>query len=331
MQCDRCEAEAVIHTAYSGAHLCEQHFIQSVERRVKSRIREDNMVDQRATPENQQHWLIGLSGGKDSVVLTKILHETFAEDPRIKLIALTIHEGIEGYRDKSVSACEELTEDIDIEHVLVSYNDEYGVKMDEVAADDPENMAPCAYCGVLRRDVLTRYADELDADLLLTGHNLDDEAETALMNIFEGDVNQIAKHFSASLGAVGERPRDDLFIPRVKPLRDIPEQEVALYAHLQGLPAHITECPHAEESFRAEVQELLYQLEEDHPGTRHSIMAGYEKLAQLAAKEEISDNSEESTTECRRCGNPTERGVCRTCSLLDAINGNRKTVVESDQ
>ncbi|AEH36870.1 tRNA 2-thiolation protein NcsA [Halopiger xanaduensis] len=320
MDCNRCDDEAVMHAAYSGAHLCEDHFRESVEKRVRRRVRRDDLVPQDATPDDPETWVIGLSGGKDSVVLTQILHDTFAEDPRIELVGLTIHEGIEGYRDKSVDACVELTDDLEIRHELVSYAEEFGVRMDDVVEDDPENMAACAYCGVFRRDILERYADEYGADLLLTGHNLDDEAQTALMNFLEGDVAQIAKHFDASLGPLSEREDQDDFIPRAKPLRDVPEKEVALYAHLNDLPAHITECPHASEAYRGEIQQLLYDLEENHPGTRHSILSGYEELAQMAATEFNGDNEDGADLqECEQCGSMTTRNVCRKCSLLETL------------
>ena len=320
MNCDRCGDEAVMHAAYSGAHLCESHLVESVEKRVRRRVRRDELVPREASPENPQTWVIGLSGGKDSVVLTQILHETFAEDPRIELIGLTIHEGIEGYRDKSVDACVELADDLEIRHELVSYDEEFGVRMDDVVEDDPENMAACAYCGVFRRDVLSRYADELGADLLLTGHNLDDEAQTALMNVLEGDVAQIAKHFDASLGPLAERDDQESFVPRAKPLRDVPEKEVALYAHLRELPAHITECPHASEAYRGEIQQLLFDLEENHPGTRHSIMAGYEELAGIAADRYGGEDRVE-LGDCPTCGSTTsvDGGRCRKCRLLDAL------------
>jgi len=177
MECDRCDEEAVMYAAYSGAHLCEHHFRESVERRVRRRVRRDDLVPKDASPDDPETWVIGLSGGKDSVVLTRILHDTFAEDPRIELVGLTIHEGIEGYRDKSLEACLSLTEDLEIRHEVASYEAEFGVRMDDVVEDDPENMAACAYCGVFRRDLLSTYAEEFEADLLLTGHNLDDEAQ----------------------------------------------------------------------------------------------------------------------------------------------------------
>ncbi|MFB6194960.1 MAG: TIGR00269 family protein [Haloplanus sp.] len=319
MACDKCGREAVMHAAYSGAHLCDEHFRASVEKRVRRRIREDDLLPADASPENPQTWVIGLSGGKDSVVLTHILDETFGRDPRVELVALSIHEGIEGYRDESLAACEELTADRTLRHEVVSYADEFGVRMDEVVEKDPENMAACAYCGVFRRDLLEAYAEELGADKLLTGHNLDDEAQTALMNFFEGDLKQIAKHFDASLGPFDRRAESDHFVPRAKPLRDVPEKEVALYAHLADLPAHITECPHASEAYRGEIQQLLLEMEDDHPGTRHSIMAGYEELAELAAQRYRDNGDEGSLGDCDRCGSSTGGRICRKCRLVESI------------
>ncbi len=116
-------------------------------------------------------------------------------------------------------------------HEVVAYDDEFGVRMDDVVESDPMDMAACAYCGVFRRDLLERYADEFGADKLLTGHNLDDEAQTALMNFLEGDLEQMAKHFDASIGpfAAGdddlrERPASDRFVPRAKPCATCPRR-----------------------------------------------------------------------------------------------------------
>jgi uncharacterized protein (TIGR00269 family) len=318
MECDKCGSEAVMHAAYSGAHLCEDHVCRSVERRVRRRIREDNMIPSDATPEDPETWVIGLSGGKDSVVLTHVLAETFGRDPRIELVALSIHEGIEGYRDESLDASVELTDRYDLRHEVVSYAEEFDVRMDDVVEKDPENMAPCAYCGVFRRDLLESYAEDLGADKLLTGHNLDDEAQTALMNFLEGDVRQIAKHYDASLGDFAQRS-PSRFVPRAKPLRDVPEKEVALYAHLKDLPAHVAECPHASEAYRGEVRDLLLDLERDHPGTRHSIMAGYEELAELAATRYRGEESVELSP-CEECGSLTASDVCRKCTLVAAVD-----------
>ncbi|MFB6302187.1 MAG: TIGR00269 family protein [Haloferacaceae archaeon] len=321
MECDKCGRAAVLHVAYSGAHLCGPHLRRSVEKRIRRRIRRDGLLPDDATPEDPETWVIGLSGGKDSVVLTHVLADTFGRDPRVELVALSIHEGIEGYRDESLSAARELLDGLDAEvrHVEASYAEELGVEMDDVVDEDPMDMAPCAYCGVFRRDLLARHAADLGADKLLTGHNLDDEAETALMNVLEGDIERMAEHFDASLGAFDERHDPGPFVPRAKPLRDVPEKEVALYAHTADLPVHAAECPHASESFRAEIQELLLDLEERHPGTRHSVLSGYEELAALAAREYRGDDGPD-LGECERCGSPTGREVCRKCRLVEAVD-----------
>lgn len=341
MACSRCGRDAVMHAAYSGARLCETHFLESVEKRVRRRIREDNLLGRDATLEDPERWVIGLSGGKDSAVLTTILHDTFERDPRVDLVCLTIHEGIEGYRDESLAACEELVSDRDLPHHVITYEEEFGVQMDDVADEDPLDMAPCAYCGVFRRDILERHARRLSADKLLTGHNLDDEAQTALMNVFEGNVDQIAKHFDASLGRFAEdvvhgngstepgaRSLQDRFVPRAKPLRDVPEKEVALYCHLRDLPAHTAECPHASEAFRGTVQRIIFDLEEDHPGTRHSIMAGYEEIAATLADRRRDDGSpvdeegerrNERTGSCEQCGSASSQSLCRRCAMLEAL------------
>lgn len=315
--CSRCDRPAVINVAYAGDHLCERHFLESVERRVKRRIRQDDLYLGDAVT-----WLIGLSGGKDSAVLATILAETFGDNPTVTLKAVCIHEGIEGYRDESLDAARELADDREIELIEWSYAERYDLEMDDVAVDDPLDMAPCAYCGVFRRDSLEAVAEQTDADVLLTGHNLDDEAQTALMNIFEGDIFQVAKHYDASLAPLSDRREQDAFVPRAKPLRDIPEREVALYAQLRSLPTHMASCPHAERSFRAEIQSVLHSLEEDHPGTRHSIISGYEELAELAAQDRSVPNVDEQGT-CETCGSPTRGDRCRTCQLVEAVGGGR--------
>jgi len=319
MECDKCGGEAVTTAAYAGTRLCGDHLRRSVEKRVRRRVREDDLLPASASPDDPVTWVVGLSGGKDSVVLSTVLAETFGRDPRVELVALSVHEGIEGYRDESLAAAEALVDDLGIAHRTVSYAEELGVEMDDVVREDPLEMNPCAYCGPFRRDLLERHAADLDADLLLTGHNLDDEAETALMNVFEGDVDRMANHYDASLGPMPDRDTTGPFVPRAKPLRDVPESEVGLYAHLRDLPVHAVECPHAAESFRAEVRDLLHAVEEAHPGTRHSIMAGYEELAALAADRETED--ERALGECERCGAPTGAEVCQRCRLVAAVGG----------
>ena len=318
MSCDRCDAPAMYHMDYAGAHLCADHLRRSVEKRVRRRVRSDALIPDAATPDDPVTWVIGLSGGKDSAVLAHILSTTLREDPRVALHGVALHEGIAGYRDESVDAARTLADRLDLPLTVRSYPEEFGLAMDDVAADEAAEMASCAYCGVFRRDLLDRVADELGADLLLTGHNLDDEAQTAMMNFLGGDVDQMAKHYRASLAPLPDRPPMDAFVPRAKPLRDVPEREVALYATSAALPAHIAECPHASEAFRGEIQSMLFDLEERHPGTRQSIMAGYEAMAEALATG-TSFDPDDALRPCTVCGSMTTGETCRSCQLVEEV------------
>lgn len=306
MKCSKCNKEAVVKQAYRGAHLCETHLYRSVEKRVKRRIRKESLL------EDQERWIVGLSGGKDSSVLLNILGNAFKKDPRVKIIALTLDEGIEGYRNKAVEKAKKLTKKLDVRHEIVEYKEEFGTTIDRAENETEIEGNLCSMCGVLRRNAINKHARRLNATKLLLGHNLDDVAQTALMNFLEGDIQGIGKHYRASLSGNNEKGREEKknkFINRAKPLRDIPEKEVALYAHLKDLPFHSEECPNAAGK-RGEIRNFLLEYERNHPGTRHSIISGYEKIAEKIG------NSNVKLNECRNCGEPTTGNICRACSLL---------------
>jgi uncharacterized protein (TIGR00269 family) len=303
MECSLCDEPAVLHQAYSGKHVCESHLYESVESRVKSRVREDDLL------EGDERWVVGLSGGKDSSVLLDVLARTFEENPSVEIVALTLDEGIAGYRDDAIEASRELTDRLGVRHEVVEFEDEFGVRVDdEVSEADGK---PCSYCGVFRRTALNRHAEELGATKLLMGHNLDDVAGTALMNFLDGGVDRMARHYSASLST----EETDEFVRRAKPMRDIPEKEVAVYAQLKDLPVYLEECPNAEGATRRDVHETLVEFERDRPGTRHSIVSAYEEIASRL------DWDDTEVGACDRCGEPTsaENELCRACSMLAEV------------
>ncbi len=303
MQCSRCSEPAVVRQSYSGSHLCETHLYDSVEGHVKSRVREDDLL------EGDETWVVGLSGGKDSSVLLDVLARTFRENPSVEIVALTLDEGIEGYRNEAVETARELTDRLDVRHEVVEFEDEFDVRVDRDV--EPMEGKPCSYCGVFRRTALNRHAERLDATKLLTGHNLDDVAQTALMNFLDGGVDRMSRHYRASLST--EESED--FVRRAKPLRDVPEKEVALYAELKGLPVYLEECPNAEGATRGDVRDMLLEYERRHPGTRHSIVNAYEEIARQL------DWSTGELVECERCGEPTspEGELCRACAMQEEV------------
>ena len=298
-----CGKPSVYLARYSGERLCDAHFRESVERRVRRELRKQGPLRKDARV------AIALSGGKDSVVTLRLLHETFRDNPRISLVAVSVDEGIEGYRPPSLDVARRHCEELGVEHVVLSYRETAGVTMDLVVRDARRQRAPCAYCGVMRRRNLNEAARRVGATHLATGHNLDDTAQSILMNHLRGDVERLAR--------MGPHRADRVqpgLVPRLLPLRLVPEKEVALYAILRGWAFHDGECPYASDATRGRYRDLLLDLEEKEPGTRHALVAGHDKLARLL-------RSAAELRACRECGEPTSSETCRACALVGEVGG----------
>ncbi|MBS1263962.1 MAG: tRNA-5-methyluridine(54) 2-sulfurtransferase [Methanonatronarchaeales archaeon] len=292
MECVRCDEESVVHQRYSGLHLCQAHFLEDVERKVRREIRSYGV---------DGDIVVGLSGGKDSAAALHLLVDVFGEWRDVEVRAVCVHEGISPYRDRGVEAARVSAEAAGIELEVVRMDEELGISMEEV---DGNELTTCGYCGVFRRRVLNDAALEMGADWLATGHNLDDEAQTVLMNVLRGDGFRLSVQ-----GGVPERISG--LVPRIKPLRRVPEREVALYVRLRGLRAVTEECPFAESSFRSSVRDLLNGLESARPGTKYSV-------ASLPASLNV-DAGKASLGSCERCGHPSGSSTCPACRHLESV------------
>lgn len=303
-KCSKCEAEAVIHREYEGRSLCKKHFTVDVNKTVKKTIREGNLVESGDTI------AVGLSGGKDSAVLLEQLVEIFGERPDVEIIGVSVHEGIDEYRDESISAAQELCDELGVELEVGRYSDYYDLKMDDVA--DAGKRGNCTYCGIFRRDLLNRLAREVDADKIAIGHNLDDEAQAIMMNYIKGDTRRLAR-----IGSRTDQASHEKFVPRIKPLIDCMEKEIALYSRLHDLGV-IDRCPHVQEgTMRPMVKSFLNKLEAQMPGIKHSVVSQGRELSELVGENYDFEDSE--IGECERCGEPCSGEVCRKCQLLDDI------------
>ncbi|AKB18634.1 n-type ATP pyrophosphatase superfamily [Methanosarcina sp. WWM596] len=278
-------------------HLCKRHFIEDVERKIKLTIRKEYSI------RKNDVIAVALSGGKDSSVALYIIHKILGERPDIQIVAISVDEGIHGYRPQSLELAKQLTETLGVRHIIKSFKDEHGVTMDELAVMDREK-GTCSYCGVLRNSILNRTALEIGATKLVTGHNLDDEAQTILLNHFRGDMERMVR-LSPSAAIEG-------LVMRAKPLRNIPEKEVALYALINSLPVDFSECPYAGEALRGEIRELLNSFETKHPGTKYSLLRGFDKLVGALAKELPPAKIDK----CRICGDTCTEDLCQACKLL---------------
>ena len=264
--CSKCSAPSVTHIRYSGQHLCGDHFVRFFEKRAKLELANQGKLPDGLTA-------VALSGGKDSVATLHLLHKIAAGNPKLQLAAVSVDEGIAGYRESALEICKQVTEERDIPWHTISIHELAGYDIDGFVGDDPEKRA-CGPCGVFRRMGMNQVARDLGAQAIATGHNLDDMAQTVLMNVLNGDPERLARLAPHD----ADRAQPGL-VRRILPLRTIPEKEVLLYALLEGLPLHDeAECPYAARANRFAMRDVLLGLEADQPGTRHRILAFQDKV-----------------------------------------------------
>nr|AGF92948.1 PP-loop domain-containing protein [uncultured organism] len=301
MQCSRCERTPVTYIRYSGEHLCQEHFKEYFEKKVFTEFRKQVDLGR------GKKIAVAVSGGKDSLVALKMVKEIVEERRDSEVHGITIDEGIECYRPSSLEIAEAVYEKLDIEYDLVSFEEMFGLPLDDMLDYDIGN--PCSVCGVLRRWIMNKLAKKADADLLATGLNLDDTSQSVLMNFCRGDMEKMARlspHEEVKEG----------FVPRIAPLRKVPEKESYLYAHLSEMKVHEKECPYAETALRGLYRDVIGQLEDNTPGARYSILSSFDKVKPLLREE--YDNGVE-LDECERCGEPTMSGRCKACTMIKRL------------
>jgi uncharacterized protein (TIGR00269 family) len=331
MNCSKCSEKAVYHRKWEGSYYCKAHFTESFERRFLKEIRENKLV------QRGDKIAVGISGGKDSSTLLHLLGK-FKEKLGIEVIALSIDEGIEGYRPETLKAASRLCEQLGVKHNIASYKEEIGIPLDalpEKLKSDKINW--CSWCGVWRRWCLNRAAKRLGATKLAVGHNLDDEAQSVLMNFMRGDWQHLVGEKSSqnfedfsgkgglpsfeeapemqpasAIGGSEHRGTDAIatsFIPRIKPLRGTAEKETTLYAVLQGLPFSGAECPHSFDMLRHKVGTMINDIELESPGTKLQIVATSDKLRSVIKDER------KAASACGACGEAAAGELCRACEL----------------
>jgi uncharacterized protein (TIGR00269 family) len=293
---------------YSGERLCKKCFKDSIEDKVRTTISRYKMF------EPHDKIAVAVSGGKDSLSLLHILADIEKNFPQTLICAITVDEGIKGYRDEALKFAAKNCQELGIKHKIVSFKEMYKVTLDELAdivrGKEKKELSPCSYCGVLRRRALNTTARQLGASKLATAHNLDDETQTILLNIIHGDAIRIAR-----VKPVLDEGHSKL-IQRVKPFCEVPEKEIALYAYLKKIEFQSVPCPYAQTALRNDIRRMLNIMEEKHAGTKFAVFRSIERirpaLEASAEKERLQD--------CKLCGEPTAGEVCKPCQMLQKLH-----------
>ncbi len=281
--------------------------------RVRYAIEKFNMI------RNGDKILVAVSGGKDSLTLLDILAKLF--DPS-NLVALSIVEGIRGYnRDTELHEARRIAREHGVEHIIVSLKEYLGYGVDDfmdaqhkLGTKNP--LSACTFCGIARRRVMNSIAKELGVSKVATGHNLDDELQTYLINILRGDIMRLLQSHPASM------PHSASLIKRIKPLRYVYEYETTLYAYLRGFRFQDTECPYISQrpTLRAKIRSMLMEVEYRVPGLSLRLLEYLDTIFEPLALEQNRKRIELPL--CAKCGEPTSpgRSVCKFCTLIDFIS-----------
>jgi len=299
--CSVCGEPAVIRQRESGRHLCGTHLAADIEERVAATIASEKQI----VPGDIV--AVALSGGKDSTALLLLLHRLFSPRNDIRLVAVTVDEGIGGYRDETLRSAEELVKRLGVEHATISFPELFGDPLDSVLKG--RETQACSICGILRKKALVTAAERAGATKLALGHNLDDEAQSVLMNLLRGDLMRLVRNSGADSGG--------RFIPRIKPLMVIHEKEIAAFLMVQGVWSDLPECPYAVHALRREVRSMLAQIEYTHPGTMLRLMENKKKVKTAFAGKAAG----EPLASCRQCGDPCSGDLCQFCQLKRTLWG----------
>jgi cytoplasmic tRNA 2-thiolation protein 1 len=305
--CTKCQKEeSLYYRAYSGEYLCKKCFMRSIESKVAKTISKYSMI------EYGDKVAVGVSGGKDSLSLLYILKMLFDQHPNNgnELVAITIDEGINGYRDESLQIVKDFCAQLGIGSKILSYESLFGIDMDQAMVQrSSQKMSSCSMCGTFRRRAIDIAAETVEADIVATAHNMDDQLQTFMINLLAGDVERIGWIYPEPVQYT------QAGIKKVKPFVEIYEYEIAFYALQRGIPFQSEDCPYMNESIRTDLREFFNRLERDHPGIKYNAYRSMTKISKVLR----SSMPPSETKKCSRCGRVSTGDICSVCKTLNIL------------
>ncbi len=183
-KCTICGKAGVFNREYTHDCLCKACFCKSITEKTRKAIAKNNMVRYGETV------AVAVSGGKDSLALLQVMNELSIKHGS-RLYAITIDEGVPGYRDESIRLASDFSSKLGVKHVVLSFKDLYDLGLEDALEQREGKVTSCAICGTFRRRALDLAAIKVGADVVATGHNLDDFIQTYMINLFSGDIQKI--------------------------------------------------------------------------------------------------------------------------------------------
>ena len=251
--------------------------------------------------------LVACSGGKDSTTVLYLLKKL-----GYNVEALHINLLMGKWSEENLKNIKKFCKQQDVKLHVFDIRKElgYGICYIKDIVKSKSNLKQCTICGILRRWLINRKARQLHADKLVTGHNLDDAAQTVLMNWFKGNL----------LIGVNEGPKvgiidDKKFVQRVKPLYFCLEKEIEIYARSMKFPVLYQRCPCVQGAYRHEIRKKLNELEMKQPYIKQNIVNNFLTLLPKLRKQAMQSELQY----CDSCGEPSRGEICKACIIMQKI------------
>ncbi|MBP8632801.1 MAG: tRNA 2-thiocytidine(32) synthetase TtcA [Synergistaceae bacterium] len=198
--------------------------------------------------------MIGLSGGKDSLILSLALAVLRRRSPvKFGLSACLIDQTGGSMETAKVK---EFMEELEIPLLLINHPT-FSIM------EEREERSPCSLCSNMRRGILAGRAREAGANVLALGHHKDDAVETVLLNLFYGGRFKCWQ--------------PTMFMSRteirvIRPLAYIEERRISLEAARLGLPVTSSCCPYSSDTKRLSAKNLLKEMEKEMPELKSNVI-----------------------------------------------------------
>lgn len=264
-----------------------------VENQIKKTIKEIGLS-------KKEKILVAISGGKDSAVLAYFLSKL-----GYNIEGLHINLGIGDYSLKSLDVSKKLAERLGIKLHVFDIRKSEG-KTIKYFWRKNKNLSSCSVCGVFKKWVMNREAKRLNVDKIATGHNLDDEALTFFLNILKG-----APQLSYNTGVVSRNKQGNKkgnFIPRVKPLFYVYEEDILKFAKKNKILFVKGKCPFRENSYRVEIERYFKKFSRKQ---KRNLIKNFEGFrGKLKGMKNIKENY------CEICREACTDDICKKCKLV---------------
>jgi cytoplasmic tRNA 2-thiolation protein 1 len=303
MNCNRCENPVAYTRKYSGEKLCSDCFSNSILRKTAKTISKYKMI------QNDEIVAVAVSGGKDSLALLKIMNQ-MAANHNFRIKAITIDEGIPGYRNEALEIVRQFCEEHNVDFKVYSYKELFELSLDEaLSLRESDKTSSCSICGTLRRRAMEYAAKDIGANVIATGHNLDDTLQTFVINMLSGDTSKVGWMNPDTSGNT---------LRKIKPFCEIYESEIVFYAFTNNIPFQSEPCPHMNEGIRTEIREFLNSLENQHSGIKNNLYQSILKVSQV-----VKNSNQKQKGVCVKCGSECTGTTCSVCNMLLNLKENK--------